>query len=146
MKKDVECSQKFWEETKEKRKKLENLKAKSGAQRDEIEQMDKELQPIRDQIKEIVYKETNYAQHMAELKGKNDRRKLIVETIDDLKKEIRDEFLGSREELMNEIRNFVERLEYVNNMHHNNCPLTFFFIVDLFIGVFAGRQRVKLKT
>lgn len=111
MKKDVDCNSKFWEESKEKRKNLEDLKTKFGANQDSIALVQTQMEPILDQIKEIIGKEMNFANHMSKVTDKKNRKQLILETINETKKEIQTEFVGNKDSLMLEIQTFEKKLE-----------------------------------
>lgn len=113
LKKDVDYSNKFWGEAKEKKKNLDELKAKFGANQDSIAAVENQMAPIINQIKEITEKEMNFARHMSKVMDKKNRRQLILETIDETKKEIQQEFSGSKESLIMEIQSFNKKLEYV---------------------------------
>lgn len=73
--------------------------------------MKAQIDPVIDQLKEIIHKETNFAVHMAEIKSQRERQKMILEMTDDLKKEIREEFFGSKDALAEEIHTFEKKLE-----------------------------------
>lgn len=111
LKKDVDHNSQNWEETREKRKKLEDTKAKLSASCDNVSSLERQIEPLESKFQEILEKEMNFVTHYNNVQNVKSKRQYLLESQRELKRNIENEFHGSRDELKQEIANFQSTLE-----------------------------------
>lgn len=103
-------------EAENKKKTLSEGKARLTAINDQVEELNKKKDPIENKMRELHQKQQNYVKYAAKVESMKNRRKLIIEQIDDFKQDVDEEYEGSKDELLREIDSFDEDLRFFSSV------------------------------
>ncbi len=132
---EVDVKSQNFEEAIEKRKKLSATQTQLAATHDQITNLQLEIEPIDAKMGEMLRKQQDFANHIAKVKDKKNRRQRLQEDIDELKSSIQEKFLGTKDELTVKIENFDRDLRYIRRIRL--FIYLFIIIILLFYCCFA---------